>query len=119
MIKNFNEFTQTNEGFWDWLMGRQEKGEAKKKGQIGATDSEVEEFYKSLEEFASANKSIEIELSKNYTYSKIVENIQIALEFLGYDLPQYGVDGYFGPETARAIRDFNEDTAKLRTTDNA
>jgi peptidoglycan hydrolase-like protein with peptidoglycan-binding domain len=119
MIQNFNEFTQTNEGFWDWLTGKKEEGEAKKKGQTGASDSAVEEFYQSLQEFASTNKSIEVELSKNYTYSKVVENIQIALEFLGYKLPRYGVDGYFGPETAKAIRDFNEDTVKLSTTDHA
>lgn len=119
MIKNFNEFNQMNEGFWDWLMGREEKGPAKKKGQIGATDTEVEKFYKSLEEFAATKKSIAVELSKNYTYSKVVENIQIALVFLGYKLPRYGTDGYFGPETANAIKDFNNDTVKPKTTDNA
>lgn len=119
MIKNFNEFSQTNEGFWDWLLGREEKGTPKKKGQAGATDAEVEKFYKTLEEFAATKKSIAVELSKNYTYSKIVENIQIALVFLGYKLPQYGIDGYFGPETAKAIKDFNQDTAKPKTTDNA
>lgn len=118
MIKNFDEFRQTNEGFWDWLTGRQEKGETKKKGQVGVIDAKVEEFYKSLEEFAESGQVIKVETNKNYTYSKMVENIQIALTFLGYELPKYGVDGYFGPETAAAIVRFNNDTVKLKQTDN-
>ena len=40
----------------------------------------------------------------------MVENIQIALKFLGYPLPQYGVDGYFGKETFDSIAKFNTDT---------
>jgi peptidoglycan hydrolase-like protein with peptidoglycan-binding domain len=119
MIKNFEQFSQTNEGFWDWLTGKQETGDAKKKGETGAVDAKVEEFYNTLQDFANLGKAIEVELTKKYTYSKTVENIQIALEFLGYTLPDYGVDGYFGPETADAIRKFNDDTAKMRQTDNA
>lgn len=119
MIKNFDEFKQTNEGFWDWLTGRQEEGDPKKKGQAGVADAQVEDFYKTLEEFAESGQVIQVELDRNYTYSKMVENIQLALEFLGYELPKYGVDGYFGPETASAIRKFNEDTVKFRQTDNA
>jgi peptidoglycan hydrolase-like protein with peptidoglycan-binding domain len=39
-------------------------------------------------------------------YEKEVEDIQIALQFLGFSLPEWGVDGKFGSETKKAIRDF-------------
>lgn len=119
MIKNFKEFSQTNEGFWDWLTGKEEKGDPKKKGEAGSTASDVDDFYTDLEEFANSGKSMEVESAGNYKYSQLVERIQTALVFLGYDLPKYGIDGYFGPETANAIREFNEATVKLKTTDNA
>lgn len=118
MIKKFNEFSRVDEGFWDWLRGKQDPGEAKPRGQVGITDSQVEDFYRNLEEFSATGQALKVEPNRNYTYSKTVENIQIALKFLGYELPKYGVDGYFGPETAAAIRKFNDDTVKFSQTDN-
>ena len=47
-------------------------------------------------------------------YSKMVEDIQIALKFLGYPLTQYGVDGYFGKETFDSIAKFNADTVSKK-----
>ena len=43
------------------------------------------------------------------TYQKSVESIQIGLLLLGYELPKFGVDGLFGPETANTIEKFKED----------
>lgn len=105
--------TRVDEGFFDWLTGRQEDGEAKVKGEEGGImDSDLEEFYKTLQDFVSGGKSVPVEKYGSMKYSKMIENIQAALTFLGYPLPRFGVDGFFGPETANAIKNFNEDTQK-------
>ena len=117
MIKTFNEFNLNEGGFLDWLTGKKEEGEAKKQGNTekqGLIDDQITEFYKTLEDFARAEKSIPVQKSGEMQYSKMVENIQTALSFLGYPLPKWGVDGYFGPETASAIKKFNEDTQKTQ-----
>jgi peptidoglycan hydrolase-like protein with peptidoglycan-binding domain len=119
MIHNFNQFTEkTNEGFWDWLTGKKEEVSAQKKGDGAILDDKVEAFYATLQDFANSGKSVPVQSEGTYSYSKLVENIQAALSFLGYELPGHGVDGYFGPETAAAIQKFNEDTAKMSTSDN-
>jgi hypothetical protein len=46
------------------------------------------------------------------TFQKDVETFQIGLLLLGYELPRFGVDGKFGPETARAVMKFTEDNLK-------
>lgn len=117
MIKTFDQFNEVNEkgGFFDWLTGKHEEGEAKQKadsGKQGILDDTVSAFYKTLEDFTKANKSVQVQKFGEMQYSKMVENIQAALTFLGYSLPKWGVDGYFGPETAAAIKKFNEDTKK-------
>lgn len=75
-----------------------------KKADIVKPD--VEEFYKNLE---SIDSNVYQESPENYTFQKDVETIQIALDILGYELPKYGVDGKFGPETAKAVNDFKRD----------
>ena len=119
MIHNFNQFTEkTNEGFWDWLTGKKEETDPQKKGDDKILDDKVESFYETLEAFANSGKSVAVQTDGTYSYSKLVENIQAALVFLGYELPGHGVDGYFGPETAAAIQKFNDATAKILTSDN-
>ena len=116
-IKTFDQFNKVNEkgGFFDWLTGKREEGEVKQKtdsGKQAIIDHTVSEFYKTLEDFVITNKSVQVQKYGEMQYSKMVENIQVALTFLGYSLPKWGVDGYFGPETAAAIKKFNEDTKK-------
>lgn len=41
-----------------------------------------------------------------YSYESNVEKLQIVLQFLGFSLPKWGVDGKFGPETKKAVEDF-------------
>lgn len=71
-------------------------------------DATLADFYKTLEDAASADMKF-TQQSGSYVYSKEVENVQAALNFLGYDLPRYGVDGKFGPETGDAVARFKKD----------
>jgi predicted chitinase len=42
-------------------------------------------------------------------YNKDIETIQIALQFLGFSLPKWGVDGLFGNETETAVKSFEKE----------
>jgi len=84
-------------------------------------DNDVKDFFDTLES-ASVNGLKEQKLG-SMDYQKEVETLQIGLILLGYDLPQHGVDGLFGPETAAAVSKFksdndiiNENSGNLRTT---
>jgi murein DD-endopeptidase MepM/ murein hydrolase activator NlpD len=68
--------------------------------------SDVEEFFTTLNDIDYPI------FQQNYgsmTYQKDVETVQIGLIILGYELPRFGVDGKFGPETARAVVKFKLD----------
>lgn len=65
----------------------------------------LSEFYKNLE---SIDSDIDQQFG-NYEYKKQVESVQIGLLLLGYQLPKFGVDGKFGPETSRAVTQFKKD----------
>jgi murein DD-endopeptidase MepM/ murein hydrolase activator NlpD len=68
--------------------------------------SDVQEFYDTLE---SIDSPIFQKTAGNMDYQKDVESTQIGLVILGYELPKYGVDGLFGPETAVAVNKFKSD----------
>jgi peptidoglycan hydrolase-like protein with peptidoglycan-binding domain len=114
MVKTFKEFSASlNEGFWDWLAGKSEPGQAKTQStssQVGVLETEVDQYYAALQDFITSGQSIPVQTYGKMKYSKLVEDIQIGLQFLGYPLAKHGVDGFFGPETANAIIKFNEDT---------
>lgn len=112
MLKTFDEFSSSlNEGFWDWLAGKQQPEKEKPAdSKVGALETKIDNFYKSLEEFANSGKAVPVQSYGSMKYSKLVEDIQVALSFLGYPLEKHGIDGFFGPETAAAIVKFNEDT---------
>lgn len=44
-------------------------------------------------------------------YDEKVEILQIALQFLGFSLPKWGVDGKFGPETEISVENFQEENS--------
>ena len=102
MLKTFEQFS-INEGWFDWLTGETDGTDQ---------DSAIDTYYKTLTDFAASGKSIPVQAKGQMTYSKMVEDIQAALVFLGYPLPTYGVDGLFGPETAAAIEQFNAASTK-------
>lgn len=66
---------------------------------IGGTFlSDLEKISKSGKEYMNLKNR-----KSKISYDKDVEKIQIALQFLGYSLPKWGVDGLFGPETESAV----------------
>ncbi len=73
--------------------------------------SDVKDFFKTLED-ASNSGGISQQKKGSMTYQKSVEAIQIGLMILGYNLPAYGVDGLFGPETASAVKKFKDEHLK-------
>ena len=58
---------------------------------------------KSTEEFKNLKQK-----GQKIPYNSSVELIQTALQFLGFSLPKWGVDGLFGPETEKAVKTFQE-----------
>lgn len=81
-----------------------EKEEVPNKAEL--VDADVNDFYKNLEQI---DTPISQERYGSMEYKKNVETVQIGLILLGYDLPRYGVDGLFGPETAEAVKKFKTD----------
>jgi len=68
---------------------------------------EVNDFFKSLE--VSKEDGLSVEEVGSMEYKKSVESLQIGLILLGYELPRFGVDGLFGPETEKAVQKFISD----------
>lgn len=85
------------------------KGEDKKIDDPKKADfvsEDVKQFFETLEKI---DTDIKQQPAGNYEYQKEVETVQIGLTLLGYDLPNHGVDGKYGPETAAAVQKFKED----------
>lgn len=73
------------------------------------TIKELEGYYGTLQNSINQNQTLSVQSSGNYKYSSLIEAIQVGLEYLGYDLPRYGSDGYYGPETSESIQKFKKD----------
>lgn len=110
-----------NEGFLDSIFGGSGKetktlDDPKKADLVGKdiegkklpTQDIVDDFYKTLDESISSG-GLTQQSKGSMTYQKGVETMQIALILVGYELPMYGVDGLFGPETAQSVKKFKED----------
>lgn len=72
-------------------------------------------FYETLEK-AAAGDGISQQESGSITFKNEVESMQVGLTLLGYQLPKYGIDGLFGPETAAAVQKFTNDYVTSGTT---
>jgi len=68
---------------------------------------DINNFYDTLDNAANSGGLSEQQRG-SMVYQKAVEAMQIGLILLGYDLPRYGVDGLFGPETAGAVDRFKK-----------
>jgi murein DD-endopeptidase MepM/ murein hydrolase activator NlpD len=75
-----------------------------KKADMVSTD--VDQFFDNLE---SIEEPIFQESYGSMNFQRNVESVQIGLILLGYELPKFGVDGLFGPETANAVNKFKLD----------
>ena len=67
---------------------------------------DVKSFFNKLENIREPLKQQKYGTMK---WKEGVEAIQMALIMLGYDLPKFGVDGMFGPETAAAVNKYKKD----------
>jgi hypothetical protein len=72
-------------------------------------EKDVEVFFETLENIAKKPEGLKQQAFGSMAYQKDVETIQISLLLLGYKLPRFGVDGLYGPETAKAIEEFKKD----------
>ena len=100
-----------------------------KSHESGNLDSKLEfakksGFLESLKKIAKSSDEFKNLKTKGQKipYNPSVEYIQTALQFLGFSLPKWGVDGLFGPETEKATKDFQQkysldDTGILRQKD--
>jgi len=100
-----------NEGIIDTILQKVglKKSDGKKEDDPTKADfvsDDVKQFFSTLENIKT---DIQQQTSGGYEYQKDVESVQIGLKILGYDLPKYGVDGKYGPETAAAVQKFKQD----------
>lgn len=97
-----------NEKFMDKLRKRLggKKVDDPKKADLVSDD--VTEFYGTIENVIQSG-GLSQQTKGTYEFQKGVESMQIGLMLLGYDLPRYGVDGLFGPETAQAVQKFTSE----------
>ena len=87
------------------LINEQQKVDEPQKADY-ITDN-VDEFFKTLDSVSKTG--LNQQSYGSMTYQKGVEAMQVGLMMLGYSLPQHGVDGMFGPETAQAVQKFQTD----------
>ena len=101
-----------NEQFVDNLLnkigiGGEKKVDDPKKADLVTPD--VMDFFNTIQ--SSISGGLSQQQLGSMTYQKGVESMQIGLILLGYELPRFGVDGLFGPETAAAVSKFKQDNS--------
>lgn len=69
-------------------------------------DNDVAKF---LTDLKSIKQPVSQQKLGSMQHQKEVETVQIGLVLLGYELPRFGIDGLFGPETAESVRKYKND----------
>jgi peptidoglycan hydrolase-like protein with peptidoglycan-binding domain len=101
-----------NEQFWDKLQKKLGTKKIDDPVKADLVSNDVEAFYKTLDDLSKTDGLTQQEAGR-ISYQKDVETMQMALILLGYELPRFGVDGKYGPETARAVEKFKTDNGVL------
>jgi peptidoglycan hydrolase-like protein with peptidoglycan-binding domain len=102
------------EGFLDKILkgvGLKDKVDEPNKADLVSDD--VNDFFKTIEDAAKSG-GLTQQQRGSMTFQKSVESMQIGLMLLGYQLPKFGVDGLFGPETAAAVKKFTEENLEKK-----
>lgn len=115
-IRRIHEITYNqrmlNEGFIDNLLNKAKDTLGLKKvddpKKADMVSNSPEDIFSTLENTINTGGLSQQKMGK-MIYQKSVETLQILLQLLGYSLPVYGVDGLYGPETARAVEKFKKD----------
>jgi murein DD-endopeptidase MepM/ murein hydrolase activator NlpD len=98
------------QGFLDKILKgiglKKDKVDDPKKADFVSED--VQEFYDTLER-AAEQGGISQQSGGSMSFQKEVESMQIGLVLLGYELPNHGIDGLFGPETGVAVNKFTQE----------
>jgi len=115
-ITRIHEITYTNsnisEGFLGKLLDKAKstlglkKQDDPKKADI--VNDSPENLFSTLEDILNTG-GLNMQEKGQMSYQKSVESLQILLLLLGYSLPNYGVDGLYGPETSSAVEKFKQD----------
>ena len=95
--------------FINKLTGKKDTSNVKKIDDPKKADlvsDDVQEFFTSLE---NINSELVQQDKGSIDYQKDVETLQIALTLLGHELPRFGIDGKYGPETAAAVSEFKKE----------
>lgn len=71
--------------------------------------SSEKKFIEKLEALIKSNKELKWEKGKKIQYDSDVEILQTSLQLLGFSLPQWDIDGKFGPETNKSVINFQKE----------
>jgi hypothetical protein len=77
-------------------------------GGVFSPEESLEHFYDGLEQFANSGKNLSQQVSGGFLFDPVVQRIQLGLEFLDIELPRFGADGLYGPETAASVQEFKQ-----------
>lgn len=65
-------------------------------------------YYQNLTNCIETGVELKRQSRGQMIYNELVQIAQMGLKFLGYDLPRFGADGLFGPESENSVRNFKQ-----------
>ena len=80
-----------------------EKKSVDEPGKADFISADIDKFYEILD---TIDEPILQQKYGQMSRQQKVEAVQIGLQLLGYELPRFGTDGLFGPETAIAVNKY-------------
>jgi murein DD-endopeptidase MepM/ murein hydrolase activator NlpD len=101
-----NKGIEAGKEFISGLDNDVEKKATDEPGKADYIGDDVDDFFDILK---NIDTSIPEQKYGSMVRQQAVEAVQIALQILGYDLPKFGTDGLFGPETAQAVNKYKKD----------